>query len=115
MQCVFRARGCQANEPVGKSGAVIIASWRCRHFTCTDGLRKAREALIAGAGEESVRVGQERVMAIPFGSIEKPFAIIERFVVSQGEHRGQIITTRMNGERIFSPGHVPGYREKDYN
>lgn len=100
--CLLKSRGCEANEPLDAKGEDATNYYDCRHFTCLNGLRNARDALKRGEKAREIRVEGKPVKAIPFGSPQKPFGMTRRFVCPEEDFRGRIITTKIDGTRVIS-------------
>lgn len=77
----------------------------CRHYTCQEGLKTAGKVaqlnpILKRLIRRTVELdGGEQVKAYPFGTEEKPFEEVERYVTNQG----QIITTDTYGTHYISP------------
>lgn len=90
----------------------------CRHLSCKDGLEAARSIAwgVAGANRlikwlvtrDLVLNTGDRIKASQFGTGEKPFDEVERYVTLNGE----IITTDRQGNHYLSPQRVRMRQEK---
>ena len=103
-RCYLGNVGCRAAEPLTVDGQLIKrATVFCRHFTCEDGLAAAQQVLDSGSNGEpkTLSVAGRQFSVLPFGSEDKPFPEAERYVVSEGSQKGEIVTVNKQGRAFF--------------
>lgn len=105
--CTLFKRGCDAQDPVDMHGQFITRSYLdCVHYSCGWGQRSALEAFKAWESNtlpsESIEINGFIYRAVPFGSPEKPFTLMQRHIIVDGDEIGRIVTTKSDGHKYLS-------------